>query len=92
MARRKRRKRNKYNFSLLKKKSIYKKYRIAQSNINDLLNKENESGHFSIYVNDDGEILGLGKRGRMSQEEIDELLKYMLKEDEEVASLKVIKE
>ena len=38
------------------------------------------NGHLSLYVTED-KVFGLGKRGRMSQEEIDELLKYMLEKE-----------
>ena len=44
---------------------------------NDMLAGKDDS-HFSF---DEDESLGLSKRGRMSQEEIDELLAYMLKQE-----------
>ena len=37
--------------------------------------------YLSSYVTDANEAFGLEKRGRMSQEEIDELLAYMLKQE-----------
>lgn len=63
--------------SLLTKEEIEKLHELLLSLDDDLLAGK---GHSSIYVTEDNKILGLGKRGRMSQEEIDELLKYMLKE------------